>query len=136
MKRNFRHSHTWGDRARDERRLHHNIQQVLVVERNGLVFALVRTDEHERPELLPDAQTAERRLSELVEDGFEIFDPDHLLDLWGVLTDDATSVAALDTDSAGYPSYPQRVMRRWDDEVAANIEVAYLKSIGQDKIPF
>jgi hypothetical protein len=71
-----------------------------ITESNGRLFVTVRN----RREPLVDPLAADRRLRALVEDGFVIEDPQHLLDLWGVWPADGSAPADDDADAAGYPA--------------------------------
>ena len=77
---------------------------VATVREDGHGRAYVEVDDRQFP--LRSAWQAEERVTILVERGYAIADPDHVLDMWGVLTESASSVRELDADSAGYPDTP------------------------------
>jgi len=98
----------------------------------GLAYVVIDNGHGSHKEPLPTPRDAERRLTELREDGFAIADPDHVLDLWDVLTETALSVADLDADSAGYPeAFAPPAGRIQDAMTYGEIEVAYLR--GQEE---
>lgn len=110
-----------------EHRAEHDARPVArIVENLGRV--LVEFNAHREP--LPSEGYAVKRIAELVEDGFRIEDPDHLLGMWASFCDEFVTEADANMDAAGYPDTPLtlagRTLRRWDAEAMAEAEVAFL----------
>ena len=104
--------------------------RVATVREDGHGRAYIEVDGHTFP--LRSPYQAEERCTILVERGYEIADPDHVLDLWDVLTETALSVRELDADSAGYPeAFTPPAGRIQDAMTYGEIEVAYLR--GQEE---
>jgi len=66
---------------------------------SGWGYPMVR----ELPDFEKSPREAEDALDEIVVSGYELADPEHLVDLFDLFEDERASPAEQDADSAGYP---------------------------------
>lgn len=102
-------------------------KMIATVKEDGYGYALLFVDNgstiHQRR--ISKAEAAEL-LPELVADGFALRDPDHVLDVWGILSEHRVSQNAASADAAGSRGrgYVGAWRRRQDAEAMADTELS------------